>query len=851
MNVLVQDLRYAVRQLSKSPAFTAVALITLALGIGANTAVFSLINSIMLRTLPIKDPKSLVLLKWKASRIPDTTASLAYDNCTHGGGSWNGRALISQAPLETDGCSFSFPLFQELQKKSTIFSSVVAFVPLPTEVAVNSGGKTSHARVLLASGNFFSVLGAHPALGRLIAPTDDSDTAKPVIVVSDRFWKNELGQDRSILGKSVLVGKTLFTVIGVTGQDFPELDPGLPSDIWLPMAFQAVVEPRLPKKTDAKALYVELMARLKPGISSIQSASAASVVFAAATTTGPAAMFKPDDSPRVILSSSAHGLVTLRQNFSQPLLALFAAVALVLFISCANIAGLTLARSAARQKEFAMRVALGATHGRILRQLLTEGVLLAVAGGAVGILLGNLGASALATFLSHNWYMPVEVEVRPDAHVLFFTAILSILTGIASGLVPAFSSKRPELIPALKQTSGAAPITHGRLIPLGSTLVVVQVALAMLVLAGTALLVRTLSNLKAENVGFDPQNLIVFQIDATYSKRSGENLKTLYREVQDRLSSLPGVISASRSGVVLLGGGGMGGNIFSKDQSGRPIHVGVLPVSGDFFQTMGIRLLTGRTFSEQDSGTHPDGVPTHVVVNQALARRLFGTRNPLGGHFRENEDGSEDEIVGVVADTKYANVRDEIQPTIFNSIGNWDADFFFEVRTAMDPKAIMPEIRDAVTRFDSNLLITDMKTQAEQIDQNIYQERLIANLSTLFAGLALIVSGVGIYGLLSYQVSRRTQEIGIRLALGAQRNDVLGLVVRQGALSSGLGVLVGSMAALAATRFLQSFLFGVKPSDPATIAAAAFGLIAVALLSSYLPARQAMQTDPNTALHYE
>jgi predicted permease len=851
MNGLLQDFRYAARRLRKSPGFTAVAIITLSLGIGANTAIFSLINAIMLHTLPIKDPQSLVLLKWNARRIPDTTASLAYDNCTHGGGSWNGRALISQAPLETAGCSFSFPIFQELQEKSTIFSSVVAFVPLPAELAVNSGGKSSRARVLLVSGNFFPVLGAHPALGRLIAPTDDSDTARPGIVICYRFWQNELGQDRSVLGKDVLVGKTLFTVLGITGPDFPELDPGLPSDIWAPMAFQAVVEPRLPKKTAAKALWVELMARLRPGISSVKSASAASVLFAAATTNGPDAMFRPDDSPRVTLSGAAHGLVTLRQNFSQPLFALFAAVAMVLFISCANIAGLTLARSTARQKELAMRVALGATRGRILRQLLTESVLLSVVGGAFGILLGYLGASALAVFLSNNWYLPVEVDVHPDAYVLVFTALVSILTGIAFGLAPAFSSKRPDFVPALKQTSGGAPSTPGRRITLGSTLVVVQVALAMLVLAGTGLLVRTLSNLKAENIGFDPQNLVVFQVDASYSKRSGENLQALYRDVQDRLSSLPGVISASSSGVLLLSGGGMGGVIFSKDQSGRPIHVGVLPVAGDFFQTMGIRLLEGRTLSMQDSGPRSNSVPTHVVVNQALARRLSGAQNPVGRHFRESATGPEDEIVGVVADAKYANVRDEIQPTIYNSIGNWDADFYFEVRTAMDPKALMPEIRDSISRFDSNLLITAMKTQVDQIDQNIYQERLVANLSTLFALLALIVVCVGIYGLLSYQVTRRNHEMGVRLALGAERADVLRMVLQQGVLLAAIGALIGTAAALGVTRYLQSFLYGVGTSDPLTMSAVAFLLIAVGLLASYIPARAAMKVDPMTALRYE
>ena len=850
MSGLLHDIRYAIRQLRNSPGFTAVAIITLALGVGANTAIFSLINAIMLRTLPVKDPQSLVLLKWKAHRIPATIASLAYDNCTHGEGSWNGQALISQTPPEPEGCSFSFPLYQAIQAKSAVFSSVAAFAPEPGNLTVNSSGRTSQARALFVSGNFFSVLGAHPALGRLIAPSDDSAAAAPAIVVSYRFWRNELSQDRSIVGKHVLLGKTLFTVAGVAGPEFPELDPGLPSDIWVPLSFQPMVEPRFPKMTAVNALWIELMARLRPGVSAAQAASAATAAFAA-TASGPDAMFKPDDAPQVELSSAARGLATLRQNFSQPLFALLAGVGIILLISCANIAGLMLARSAARQKELAMRVALGATRVRILRQLLTESLLLSLIGGAAGTLLGYLGSGALARFLAHNWYLPMQVDVHPDAHVLIFTLLVSILAGIAFGLAPMFSSGRLELVPALKESAESAS-AGGRRITLGNSLVVIQMALAVLVCAGTGLLVHTLYNLKAENIGFDPENIVVFRLDATYSNRTGGNLGAFYRDLEDQLSSLPGVSSASRSGVLLLSGGGMGGTIFSRDQSGSPIHVDLLPVSGNFFKTMGIPLLAGRSLNVQDSNAPSSNTHrTHVVVNEALARRLFGTLNPVARHFRVDEDGPENEIVGVVADAKYANLRDDMPPTIYTSIAGWDGDMYFEVRSGLDPTAMMPAIRSAVSRFDPNLLITDMKTEEEQIDQNIYQERLIANLSSLFALLALIVACVGIYGLLTYQVTRRTQEIGIRLALGAQRGDVLRIVLRQGTVLAVLGTVLGAAAALVLTRYLQSFLYGVKPSDPLTMICVAFLLIAVALLASYIPARRAAKVDPMEALRYE
>ena len=835
MKSLLQDVRYSLRMLRKSPGFTAVAIITLALGIGANTAIFSLINAIMLRTLPVKDPQSLVLLKWVARRSPDFEGGYSDSSCPY------------EMPL-TGECSFSFPMFQKIQAEQNVFSGMYAFEPVG--LTVNSNGRPSHVQGLLVSGDFFSTLGAHPALGRLLGPADDSSAAAPAVVVSYRFWRTELGGDPNVTGKSILAGKAPVTIVGVASPGFLDLDPGVPTDFWLPLSSPAAAQ-RFADKT-AKYLWLGLMARLKPNVGVAQAASAMSTLFTSSVTTGPEAIFKPVDAPQIKLPSAAHGLATLRQDFSRPLFALLAAVVTVLLTACANLAGLMLARSAARRKEIAMRTALGATRGRIIRQLLTESLLLSAAGGTAGILLGWLGAEALAAFLSRNWYMPMQVDVHPDPRVLAFTVLVSMLVGVTVGLTPALSSGQKDLVGVLKEgLAGSASATRGRRITLGNVLVVVQIALTLLVLVGAGLFVRTLTNLKAVNPGFDTQNLLLFGVDETYSNRAGGNLRVLHRELQEQLAMLPGVTSISYSAARLLAGGGIpAGPIFPEDQPNSPIQVELLPIAPDFFKTMQIPLLAGRTLNAQDSeDKQADDVPRYqpLVINKKLAHRLFGDRDPIGRHFRAGTSLSE--VVGVVDDAKYDNMRDSAMPTIYAAIGDDDATF--EIRTAMDPKTLMPTIRAAVSRFDRNLLITDMKTQEEQIDQSLYQERLIANLSRLFALLALVVASVGIYGLLSYQVTRRTHEIGIRLALGAQRSDVMRLVIRQGAILAELGVVIGIAAALAVTRYLQSFLYGVKPSDPVTIIAVAFLLIAVALLASYIPARRAMKPDPMVALRYE
>ena len=824
-------------------------MITLALAIGGNTAIFSLINAIMLRTLPVEDPGRLVLLKWKAKSIPKTKASSSYANCPPGSGpALEGRDIISDVPLDSGGCSFSLPFFEQLQSEQNVFSDVAGFVP--AELSVNSGGRTSRVRGLFVSGEFFSTLGVKAALGRLFDQRDDSEGAAPTIVVSHRFWQSKLNGDRTLLGKQILIGRTPFTVIAVTAPEFAQLDPGLTCDLWVPLAFKAKVPPYPTNQTAANAIWMELVGRLKPGISAGQAASAVSTAFAASTTSGPEAIFKSDDAPQIELASAARGLATLRRDFSQALFALLAAVALVLLISCVNIAGLMLARSAARKKELGMRVALGATRGRIISQLLTESLLLALAGGTVGMALGAFGAHILVSFFSRNWSMPLQLDVHPDARVFAFTLLVSVAVGVAFGLVPAFSSGRRDLISTLKAESGSAIVGVGRSRAFGSLIVITQIALAMPILAAAGLVTRTLANLRAEDVGFNPQHLLVFRIDSTYSRK---NPDTLYRDLQQQLRSLPGVVSVSRSGVALLSNEGMAAPIFSNDQPAPQVRAHGLPMSSDFLTTMGIPLRQGRMFGDEDSGrARSKDVPTQVVVNETLVRQLFGFRDPLGKYFHlGNASGPAYEIIGVVGDAKYGNVRDTIWPTVYTPLADWNGYMYFEVRTAMESVALIPEIQSTVSRFDSNLLIVGMKTETEQIDEDLYQERLMSVLSGLFAALAVTVACVGLYGLLAFQVARRTQEIGIRLALGAEREDVLGLVLGQGARLAIAGTLIGCAAALGVTRYVQSFLFGVQPADPLTLMAVAALLVGLALIASYIPARRAAKVDPMVTLRYE
>jgi predicted permease len=543
---LIQDVRYGLRMLRKSPAFTIVAVVTLALGIGANTAIFSLINAVMLRSLPIRNPQQLLLLEWSAKHQPSTSSSYNWSGCP-------GVSSDVNAPL--NGCTFSYPMFEQLRTRQDIFSGICAFDAVGEHLTAN--GSVSMANGFLVSGDFFATLGVRAIFGRTLGPADDKPGSPPVAVLSYAFWKSRFGSDSSILGKSILVEKTPFTVVGVLTPGFTALDPGLPDDLWMPLSAQSSVAPYSPKRTAANSTWLEMMARLKPDVSISQAQSALSIMFAASTTSGSTAMFKPSDSPRLELTSAARGLTSLRREFSQPLFVLMASVGIILLIVCANVGGLSLARASARRQEMAMRFTLGATRARIVRQLLTESLLTSAAAAALGVLLAYWSARTLAAFLAANWFLPVDLDVRPDRMVLAFTISVAVLAAILFGLAPALQRARVDLAPALK--GGNTSAFTARRFAVGNMLVVAQVALSVVVLSGAGLLVHTLVNLEQMNAGFETDHLLLFSVDMTMAGYSGLNndphIFQLDRNLQTQFSTIPGVTSATYSGGPLLSGG--------------------------------------------------------------------------------------------------------------------------------------------------------------------------------------------------------------------------------------------------------------------------------------------------------
>ncbi len=839
-----QDLRYALRMLRKSPGFTAVAILTLALGIGANTAIFSLIDAVMLRSLPIRNPQQLILLEWRAVHEPSTNSSYNWYSCP-------GAPTIPAAPA--GGCSFSYPMFEQLRSRQDIFSTICAFIAAPQE-HLSTNGSVSMANGFLVSGNFFATLGTRAILGRTLEPADDQPNSQPAAMLSYAFWKSRFGGDHSIIGKPILLEKTSFTVVGITAPGFIGIDPGLPVDVWMPLSSQTYVAPYFPKRTAANSTWLEVMARLNPGISRSQAQSALSVLFANATTTGPTAMFKSNDSPRIELISAARGLTSLRREFSQPLFVLMACVGIILLIACANVGGLFLARASARRQEIAMRLTLGATRGRVARQLLTESLLTSLLGAALGIVIAYWSASALAAFLSANWYSSIDLDVRPDGLVLAFTIGVAVFAAVLFGLAPALHGTRVDLGPAIKgAASKPLALFGGRRLAFGSVLVVAQVALSIVVLAGAGLLGRTLINLEQMNVGFETDHLLLFSVDMTMAgyRMFGDDARgyQLERDLQTRFATLPSVTSVSYSMVPLLSGGSMTNDFKFPDAPLSSSFSGdELPVGPDFFETMRIPLLSGRTFTAADFQSSVK--PKPAIINQSFAKRLFGNENPLGRSISEGDSKTAQwQVVGVVGDAKYDSLREAIAPTIYTMKKNSGAEF--ELRTKSNPTALIPSVRDAVNHLNSSLLVSDFKTQTEQIDQLLYQERLVAGLSFLFGALSLLLACIGLYGLLCYEIVRRTRELGIRLALGAQRRDLLRLVVGQGIFLVLIGVAIGIGAAIGVTRFVSSMLYGVHATDPLTFAAVSLLLLGTALLACYIPARRAMKVDPMIALRYE
>ena len=940
---LLQDIRFGLRMLRKSPGFTAVAILTLALGIGANTAIFSLIDAVMLRSLPVENPWQLVLLQWGARNSPNVHGYQSAGDCQ------NDMRLGAKNP---GGCSFSEPMFREIAQ-SNIFSGTAAFAN-SGRLNLTGNGAATVINGQIVSGDFFRTLGVKAAAGRVFEPSDDSPSAAPVAVLNYGYWQSAFGGSRDVIGRTIELNNTPFTIVGVAEQRFTGISPGSDYDVWLPLSdAQRITETRRwqDRQSNVSYWWLTIIGRLKPGVQLAQAQAPVSGLFrnemlhgavplfhggegagtppptrsapaggngprvmsavpqrtpgtspvpiqreapggatppsagnkpvimvapqGAAPAGGPRGSETPNvprtlstaaDNPEIALVPAQSGLTGSRTRYSNPLYVLMLAVGIILLIACANVAGLMLARAAARQKEMAVRLALGASRARVVRQLFTESIMLSVLGGALGILFAYWGAHAIISFVSSNQPRPLGFATGVDLRVLGFTVAVSLLTGILFGIAPTFRSARVDLTPALKEGEGSAARSghaRGKWFSIGNALVVAQVALAIVVLVGAGLLVRTLANLRSVDVGFDSHNILIFGIDPTLIGYKGPQADSLYRDLQGRLAETPGVKSASYSMMPLLSSGLM---ITSFHWPGTPqdqdSEADALGVGPNFFETMRIPFLIGRGFTNSDfklsaanDGPSPTSAPTPVIVNQAFVEKYLGKENPLGKQFGQAEARADEpanagfEIIGVVRDAKYSDLRREIHAMMYMPQRFGGASF--ELRTAADPQALLPAIREVVAQVNTNLPLFDVKTESEQIDRLLFQERLVARLSGFFALLALVLACVGLYGLLSYEVSRRTREIGIRMALGAHPGSVLKLVLRQGIVLAIAGAALGVGVALGVTRYLARMLYNVHPGDPTTIVSVAILLTLVALAACYIPARRATHVDPLIALRYE
>ncbi|MBV9183704.1 MAG: ABC transporter permease [Acidobacteria bacterium] len=836
----VRDLHFGLRMLRKSPGFTAVAILTLALGIGANTGMFTLLKVVMLQSIPVRNSNELVVLRWSANKQPQHSGFSSFGDCP-----W--RRWTNEF---SGGCVFTYPMFEEIREHSQVFSGVSAFAgPAPLDLSGN--GRASIVQAELISGDYFKTLGVSAAAGRTIEPRDEKPGADAVTVLSYAYWQGAFGGVPSAIGKSIKLNGVPFTIVGVAEQGFTRLTPGHSQDMWLPLTQKAAL--RIPwggpPEKPSTSFWLVVIGRRKPGVTEQQAGASASALFRNLVVDEK--VFKPEDDPKVAAVPAQKALSGIRAELEQPLYILMAAVGIVLLISCANVAGLMLSRAAAREKEMAARLALGAGRPRVIRQLLTESVQLWFAGAALGVVFAYWGAPTLAAFVSANRHSPFQIKAEPDARVLAFAVTVAALTGILFGLVPAFRGTRVNVAPVLKENAGSmagASFTGTRRFGFGSGLVVTQVGLSVILLAGAGVVVRSLANLKGIDPGFDTHNLFQFGINPTltgYYKT--DQVDRLYRELQSRLSGLPGVSSVSYSSDTLLDGGLWSEGLKIERRTDKSnADTQMLAVGPDFLETMKIPLLRGRTLTKDDMAS---GRPV-ALVNREFVKQFLEKREPLGLRFGGTDaKDPQYEIVGVVGDTKYARLRDAIAPTAYVPLKEKEA--HFALRTSVSPQALLPAVRKVVSDLDNNVPIFDVRTQTERIDRLLFNERLLARLASLFGMLALILACLGIYGLLSYEVSRRTREIGIRSAFGAHSQDVLWLVGRQGLAVVILGAAVGVLAALWVTRTLGSLLYGVHPSDPMTFLWVCALLATVGLAACYIPARRAMRVDPMVALRYE
>lgn len=863
---MFQDLRYGIRMLFKSKGFTAVAVLSLALGVGANTALFTVVDAVLLKTLPVKDADRLVLFEWQAGR-PFRTNGM--------------RGTFMPGPPNIRGASmFRYDTYQKLQSardqsSDNPLSDLFAFAPIYELTSVVD----EQAEVIqgqAVSGGYFAGLGVDPVIGRVITDDDDKPTASPVVVLSHQYWLERFNGKADVVGRQIKLNKAPFTIIGVTPPAFVgTLQVNVHPTVTIPIAFEPLVLEKRSGMAHAgkqDIWWLNLMGRLKPGATLEQARDSLNGTFEAAALEvmppplkeSDVAQLDPKDYPRLVAQSGSRGLLEGRKVYSRTIYGLLMVVGLILLIACANVANLLLARSALRGPEIGVRLAVGAGRARLIRQLLTESLLLASIGGAVGVLFAFWGRSALMALADRDTdFLPAGVDLPLNWHVLAFTIAISLLTGVLFGLAPAWRATRVDVTTSLKQGRRATGVVSR----LSKGLVIAQVALSLLLLAGAGLFIRTLYNLQKIDVGFNQENLLLFSIQPEQTGYKEDRLIQFYQQLFARLDNLPGVSSATFGRVPLIAHYGWNTAVLLPGETEKAAEQHLTNrqmVRENYFSTLGIPLLSGREFVPRD-----DQRSSQVaIVNQTFCTKYFPNEDVLGKRVVDPEDKRTFEIVGVVRDTKYSSQREDTKPLLYSpwlqekdTIG----EMYFVLRTTGEPTALVSAVREIVHDADSNLPITEVGTQSARAQRTLGQERLYARLLGFFAALALLLAAIGLSGVLAYSVAQRTNEIGIRMALGAQPGRVLRLVIWQGMklviagliVGTSLGYLIKRLMASeyfdqrAWQREMASQLYGVTGTDPITLIAIAGVLLAVALAACWLPAHKAAKVDPLQALRHE
>jgi predicted permease len=840
------DLRYAAHILRKSPGFTLIAVGSLALAIGANTTIFSAANEMLYERLGVPHPEQLRLL------------TLTGDDNVAIHMSWGNTRRLPNGSVWHD--SFTYPIYKQLRAQNRVLQDIFAFKDLLVNVTIDGTAQSADAQ--LVSGNFYQQMQVLPTLGRALLPADDGAPGTgAVAVISDGLWSRAFGRSPHVIGKTILVNMTPVTIVGVNPKGFTGAQSVQASpEFFMPLSMISLLRAPLgdsgPLLSSTKLYWVQLMARVKPDIS-LQRAQASLDVAVSAAVRATTEVEKGETLPHIQLEDGSKGLNYSALLYAEPLHVLLTMVAGVLLMACANMANLMLARASARQREMSVRLALGASRSRILRQVLTESLLISFIGGTLGLALGYLSRAALPNLLASTW-SSVRMQVPFDWKVFAFTAGLTIGAGILFGIFPAWAGTHVEIGVALKQAGQTA--TRRRRAWSGKAIVAFQVALSTLLVVAAGLFLRTLINLNRIDPGFRPENLVLFGIDAPSQRYPAPRDIALHVRLEEALRSVPGVQGVTASDIPLLSNSDANTGFVVEgapevkyvpgdtSQNANLAHVGA-----DFISVMKIPMVAGRTFTMQDTETSP----SVAIVNQALVHKFFPHQNPIGRRFslegHPDKDTKWVQIIGVCADTRYANLRSD-PPPLYLALYRQQTEpggLTYIVRTSRKPEAIVPSLRAAVQRIDPDLPLMDVRTQQQQMDANLQQERLFAGLTSGFGLLALTLACVGIYGIMAYTVVQRTNEIGIRLALGAKRRQVRGMVLREAGWLAVLGVASGLVVALGLGRLVRSMLYGLQPADPIALALAGCLLLLMALIAGWLPALRASRVEPMEALRHE